>query len=68
MVALLEQYGLGAVVPDFSVASLRTVIAGLTPETIAGWKSAADAAAHALSAQAQQQEWVDAIERLFARA
>jgi len=68
MVALLEQYGLGAVVPDFSVESLRAVIAGLTPETIAGWKTAADTAAHALSAQAQQQAWVDAVAALFARA
>ena len=66
MVAILEQYGLGAVVPDFSVESLRRVIADLPPKTVAQWKRAADAAARDLSAEAQQAQWVDAIRRLFA--
>jgi hypothetical protein len=65
MVSILEQYGLGAVVPDFSVESLRKVVAELTPETVAQWKQAANAAAHDLSAEAQQAQWVEAIERLF---
>jgi hypothetical protein len=61
MVTILQEYGLGAVVPDFSVESLRSVIAGLTPETVAAWKAAAHRAAHPLSSEAQQQAWVDAI-------
>lgn len=65
MVAILEQYGLGAVVPDFSVESLRSLIAGLTPEKVAEWKRAADAAAHDLSSEAQQQAWSDAIATLL---
>ncbi|WP_345763899.1 glycosyltransferase family 1 protein [Diaminobutyricibacter sp. McL0608] len=66
MVAILEQYGLGAVVPDFSVESLRAVVAGLTSEGVAQWKRAADAAAHDLSAEAQNAGWTEAIRRLFA--
>ena len=68
MVTLLEEHGLGAVVPDFTVESLRAVIASLTPEKVAEWKAASHAAAHALSAEAQQQGWSDAIASLLARA
>ncbi|MFF1571814.1 glycosyltransferase family 1 protein [Leifsonia sp. NPDC058292] len=66
MVAILEQYGLGEVVPDFSVESLRSVIARLTPESVAAWKAAAHAAARDLSSEAQQKGWEDAIAALFA--
>jgi hypothetical protein len=65
MVAILEQYGLGAVVPDFSVESLRKLVSELTPENVAQWKQAANKAAHDLSAEAQQAQWVEAIEKLF---
>jgi hypothetical protein len=66
MASILGEYGLGAVVPDFSVESLRTVVAQLTPEKVAEWKQAADRAAKDLSAEAQQSEWARAIDALFA--
>lgn len=65
MVSILEQYHLGEIVPDFSVDSLRAVVAKLTPESVAGWKAAAHAAAHDLSSEAQQKGWSDAISALF---
>jgi hypothetical protein len=68
MVSILEQYELGAVVPDFSVESLCELVAGLTPETVARWKAAANTAARALSSEAQQTAWSDAISALFARS
>ncbi len=65
MVSILTQYGLGAIVPDFEVESLRTVIRDLTPEMVASWKQAADAAAKDLSAEAQQATWKTSIENLL---
>lgn len=67
MVSLLQAHGLGAVVPDFSVASLRAVVGGLTPGLVAGWKEAADRAARELSSEAQQQVWEQAIEAMLGR-
>jgi len=67
MVSILQQYGLGAVVPDFSVASLRALVASLTPDLVAGWKEAADRAAEELSSEAQQQGWEQAIEAMLGR-
>jgi hypothetical protein len=66
MVSILEKYQLGAVVPDFSVESLRALIAELTPEKVTRWKAAADSASRALSSEAQQAAWLDAIAALFA--
>ena len=65
MVAILTQYGLGAIVPDFEVESLRSVIRDLTPEMVASWKQAADAAAKDLSAEAQQATWKTSIAALL---
>ncbi|MFF1634603.1 glycosyltransferase family 1 protein [Leifsonia sp. NPDC058248] len=65
MAAILNEYGLGEVVPDFSVESLRRVIAALTPEKVAEWKQAADRAAKDLSAEVQQGEWARAIAALL---
>ncbi|MGO4595436.1 glycosyltransferase family 1 protein [Leifsonia sp. 2TAF2] len=61
MVTILEEYGLGAVVPDFSVESLRALIARITPEQVAAWKAASHVAARPLSAESQQRQWADAI-------
>jgi len=62
MVALVEQHGLGAVTPDFSAASLRETLHGLTAEKIAEWKAAADAAARPLSAESQVLAWQQAVD------
>lgn len=65
MVAILEEYGLGAVTDDFGVASLRKAIASLTPEKVAEWKAAAHLAARPLSAEEQNRGWSDPIGRLL---
>ena len=62
MVPLMEQYGLGAVTTDFSAASLRETLHGLTAEKISEWKRAADAAARPLSAESQVLAWQAAVE------
>ena len=49
---LIERYGLGAVVPGFEADDLAQVLRRLTVEQVAGFKSAADAAARALSSEA----------------
>lgn len=65
MVSLLDQYGLGIVADDFEVASLRKAISSITPELVASWKSAAHAAARALSAEEQNSGWSTPIEALL---
>ena len=67
MVTILERYGLGAVAPDFEVASLREVLAALTPEKVMEWKRAAHAAARALSAEEQNRGWAEPIGAMVAR-
>ena len=62
MVALVEQHGLGAVTADFTAASLRETLHGLTAEKISEWKHAADAAARPLSAESQVLGWQAAVE------
>jgi hypothetical protein len=62
MVSLVEQYGLGAVTPDFSAESLRATLHGLTADKIAEWKKAADAAARPLSAESQVLAWQKAVD------
>lgn len=64
MVALVEEYGLGAVAENFSVESLRRVFEGLTPEAIERWKRSADAAARPLSAEAQMRNWEAALDTI----
>ncbi len=66
MVGLVEEHGLGAITNDFSAASLRETLLALTPETILGWKHAADAAARPLSAESQVEVWESAIAGIFA--
>ncbi|MDF2805069.1 MAG: hypothetical protein K0S43_15 [Cellulosimicrobium sp.] len=64
MARLVQEHGLGAVTDGFDVDAVRAVVDALTPERVAGWKRAADAAAHELSAEAQLPVWVRAVERL----
>ncbi|PYI69478.1 glycosyltransferase [Arthrobacter livingstonensis] len=64
MVELVRQYGLGAITDDFSAESLRRTLRSLTPETIDGWKRAADAAALPLSAESQMAVWEESIARI----
>jgi len=68
MVGLVREYGLGAITEDFTAGSLRETLHALTPETINGWKNAADAAAGPLSAESQMSVWESAIADIAARA
>lgn len=57
MAHYVREYGLGAVTDDFTPESLARVIAALTPEQIASWKSASHAAAAELSGERQAEIW-----------
>ncbi|MBK0417683.1 glycosyltransferase family 1 protein [Leucobacter sp. CSA1] len=67
MARVVEQNLLGEVLPDFDGSSLTHAIDALDPERIAEWKKNADAAARALSAEAQNAGWERPIDALFAR-
>lgn len=66
MVSLIQEHGFGTVTRDFSAESLSATLHALTPELVAGWKAAADAAAHALSAESQVLLWESAIADIVA--
>lgn len=66
MVSLVEIYGLGAVTNDFSAESLRTALTNLNERDTAAWKSAANDAAWALSAESQVALWDSAIAKIAA--
>lgn len=66
MVALVESYGLGAVTKDFTAEALRAALNGLTDNETARWKSAANDAAWALSAESQVALWESAIAEIAA--
>ncbi|MBT1003038.1 glycosyltransferase [Paenarthrobacter sp. DKR-5] len=68
MVALVERYGFGGVTEDFSAAKLSETLHSLTPELVATWKKAADAAAVPLSAESQVRLWEEKIAHLAQKA
>lgn len=65
MVAILNQYQLGAVTDDFDVDSLRKALNELDGETVQSWKAAAHAAAGTLSAEQQVRVWDEAVAALL---
>ncbi|MEO6942465.1 MAG: glycosyltransferase family 1 protein [Terrimesophilobacter sp.] len=65
MTSILERYGLGEVTKDFTVDSLRSAIAELTPEKVMKWKEAANRAARPLSAEEQNVGWLVPIAELL---
>ncbi len=64
MAALVQQHGLGVVLPDFSAESLAGGLELLTAEQITGFKAASHAIAAELSAERRIQGWLDAVARL----
>lgn len=68
MARVVEEHGIGVVTADFSTDSLRQALDALEPEDVARWKEASDRASAALSAEAQQQVWVDAVRAIVERA
>lgn len=65
MARVVEDNGLGIIARDFSVEALTEAVRTIDPEAVARWKSAADAAAPALSAERQMGPWEDAISALL---
>lgn len=68
MSRILEQYGFGAIAEDFSAAALTRVLDSLSTESVASWKSRADEAARALSAEVQVEKWDRAVREILERA
>lgn len=64
MRSLVERHGLGVVTDDFTPAALTRALDALTVADVDRYKQAADAAAHALSAQETVQGWARAVDRL----
>ncbi len=61
MASLVQEHGLGVVLPDFAAPSLARALEDLSPEQIAGFKTAADAVAQDLGAESQLHGWSTAI-------
>jgi hypothetical protein len=64
MAGVLTAGGFGAVTEDFTVGALTRVLDGLDVDTVNGWKTAADEAAHSLSSDAQVVIWKRAVDAL----
>ena len=68
MARLVREHGLGVVTDGFTREDITAVLDALTPEAVAGYRRAAHAAAHALSAEAQVEVWVDAVDAIAGAA
>ncbi|ANS77940.1 capsular polysacchardie synthesis protein [Serinicoccus hydrothermalis] len=67
MSALVRRHGLGLVSADFTAQALAATLDSLDAEQVAGFKAAADEAAHELSAEQQVRGWERAVDTLAAR-
>ena len=65
MAEFVDRFGVGAVADGFSAAAFARLLDSITPDDVARFKAASDAASHELSAETQVQIWRAAIERLF---
>lgn len=66
MKGILEQHGLGVTADGFRAEDITEALDSLTPENVTAWKQNSDAAALALSAEAQVEIWDAAVARLLA--
>ncbi len=67
MATVVRQTGAGIVTDGYTADDLTRVLDGITPEAVAGWKSAAAVAARDWSAEAVQHVWADAVAAIVAR-
>lgn len=67
MADLVRHHRLGVVLDDFTAETLAAALDRLEDQDVAGFKRAAHAAAHPLSAQEQVSGWVRAVDTLAAR-
>ena len=66
MAGRVEEWGVGAVSPDFTVESLAAVLTSLDRETVGAFKAASHARARELSAEVEVAGWRTAVDALFA--
>lgn len=66
MASLVNQYSLGVVADSFAPEAMATALVGLTDESIATYKLAADRAARDLNFEAAGRVWQNEIRRLVA--
>ncbi|MCX7521048.1 glycosyltransferase [Microbacterium sp. STN6] len=62
MVRIIEQYGNGVVTPEWTAASLASTINGLSAERVVELKHCSDTAARELSASAERERFLAAVE------
>lgn len=67
MARVVERHDLGVVAPDFTARGLAAALDGLTPDDVARFKSASDAAARELSAERQVEAWKRAVDTIAGR-
>lgn len=65
MERIVDERGIGIVLPDFTAASLAAALDTVTPAQVAGYKAAASASASALSSETQAEIWDDIVGRLL---
>ncbi|WP_222704359.1 glycosyltransferase family protein [Flaviflexus massiliensis] len=68
MERLVHRYDLGAVTEEFTAESLAQTLSTITKQDVEKWKINSDRATAELSAERQSEAWVEAIDRLAARA
>lgn len=66
MAGTVQERGLGVVTSDFTVEALTAAVDALTPQDVARYQAASDAAAHDLSAERQIAVWTRAIDAIAA--
>lgn len=67
MKRILDEYGLGIVTEGFDQSAIQRAIDSLTPQNVARFKQASDAAAGALSAERQVETWAEAVGAIVRR-
>lgn len=64
MAEVVRARGLGLVTEDFTAGALADAVGRLTPESVASFKAASQAAARDLSAETQVAGWVRAVDAI----
>lgn len=59
MARLVDEYGIGLVLPDFNPSSLAAALESLTAQRVAAFKAASSTNAVALSSESQAKVWAD---------
>jgi hypothetical protein len=67
MARLVREHDLGVVARDFEPATLAAALNALSPERVAGFKQAADAAAGVLCMERNRELVLDVVERAMRR-